>query len=392
MVDLTGTAIDASAVSHNRDDLIEAFRAYDRLRAELVRAVGEFDAAGGWHADGATSMTAWLRTHARQTGATASGFVAQARRLRSLPVTEAAALDGRLSADQVKTILGAVTTRTEPLYRDAEATLVPVLVGLSIADTTIVAGEWAKRAEALVEDAEPVEPAGAHLSELPDGTWQLDAHLSDEGGALVKRAIEAAISRDAPGEPTRTLAQRRGDALVDVVRWFLDHRDDPPSNRHRPHLDVVQAFDAWAGGGPAMLSAVSPLGAAAAARLACDCAIHRVLARGTSTILDYGTTTRLVPVALFRVLVLRDRHCRFPGCDRPPDWCEAHHIIPVTQRGPTRQENLALFCSRHHHLLHRLGWRCSMTPDAVVTITTPDGRTLVSRPLPIVGTLHLEGA
>lgn len=392
MVDLTGAAIDAFAVSHNRDDLIAAFAMFDRLRARLVRAVGEFDAAGGWQADGATSMTAWLRTHARQSGVTASGFVSQARRLRGLPVTETAALVGDLSADQVKVVLGAVSSRTEALYREAEAALVPVLAGLSVTDTTIVAGEWAKRAEALVEEPEPVEPAGAHLSELPDGSWQLDAHLSDEGGALVKKAIEAALTRDVPGEPTRTLAQRRGDALVDVVRWFLEHRDDPPSTRHRPHLDVVQSFDAWAGHGPALLSAVTPLGAAAAARLACDCAVHRVLAHGQSTILDYGTATRVVPVALFRVLVLRDRHCRFPGCDRPPDWCEAHHITPVSERGPTRQDNLALFCSRHHHLLHQPGWRCSMSADGKITITTPDGRTLTSQPLPIIGTLHLEGA
>jgi hypothetical protein len=60
-------------------------------------------------------------------------------------------------------------------------------------------------------------------------------------------------------------------------------------------------------------------------RLFCDAGIHRVITDGRSSILDYGTTTRTVPANLFNALVIRDRHCRFPGCDRPPEWTETHH-------------------------------------------------------------------
>lgn len=394
MVDALGTAIDTLAVSssslaHDGDALARALALYDRLRAVLVRAVGEFDALGLWELDGATSMPAWLRTHARQSNPTAASFAATARRLRTLPATEAAAVDGTLSADQVKILLANVRPHTEPLFREIEEALVPLLAPLSIADTLTVARDWAAHAEVVTEGDLPRETEGAQLSQLPDGTWQLDAHLGAEGGRLVEKAIAATITTDVDGEPVRTASQRRADALVDVCRWFLDHREEPPAVRNRPHLDVTQSIGAWETGGPAMLSGTTPLSAAAAQRLACDAAMHRVLTVGRSHIIDYGTATRTVSPALFRVVALRDRHCRFPGCDRPPSWCEAHHIVPVTRRGPTRQENLALFCTRHHHLLHLPGWRASMTVDGVVTVTTALGRTLTSAPLPLVGTMPL---
>lgn len=389
MVDALGKAIDTITVSHNPDDLAELFGPFDRLRAVLVRAVGEFDAHQSWQLDGATSMASWLRQHTRQTGATASGFVHQARRLRSLPVTEAAALDGTLSADQVKVMLANVSDTTAALYAEMEADMVPLLAALSVPDTTIVAKEWAAHADAVVDDAAPRETEGAHLSPLADGTWRLDAHLSAEAGAVVKKAIEGALTHDVDGEPGRTAAQRRADAFVDVCRWFLDHREEPPATRNRPHLDVVQSAAQFLLGGPATISAVTPIAAAIATRIACDAAVHRLLADGPTYIIEYGLATRSVSPALFRLIVVRDRHCRFPGCDRPPDWCEAHHIKPVHAHGPTCQENLALFCVRHHQLLHQPGWRMSMSRDGVITITTPAGRRLISTPLPLVGAIPL---
>jgi hypothetical protein len=84
----------------------------------------------------------------------------------------------------------------------------------------------------------------------------------------------------------------------------------------------------------------------------CDSALHRVVTAGQSAILDYGTSTRTIPAPLWSALVIRDEHCRFPGCDRPSTWCEGHHLRWVTHGGPTELNNLVLLCSRHHHRLH----------------------------------------
>jgi hypothetical protein len=75
------------------------------------------------------------------------------------------------------------------------------------------------------------------------------------------------------------------------------------------------------------------LAATSVQRLFCDAGLHRVFTTGRSSILDYGTTTRTVPANLYNALIIRDQHCRFPGCDRPPEWTEAHHVTKQHARG-----------------------------------------------------------
>jgi hypothetical protein len=122
------------------------------------------------------------------------------------------------------------------------------------------------------------------------------------------------------------------------------------------------------------------LDAATLHRLACDAGIHRVIMAGRSTVLDYGSTTRTAPANLWAAVVARDQHCRFPGCDRPPNWCEAHHVVSWERGGPTAVDNLALLCSRHHHILHTAGWHAELLPDGTLSITDPHGRVHTTQP------------
>ena len=76
--------------------------------------------------------------------------------------------------------------------------------------------------------------------------------------------------------------------------------------------------------------------------------------------LDIGRSTRIVPQGLRRALILRDGGCAFPGCDRPPLWCDAHHIDHWADGGPTSLCNTALLCVHHHDRVHRDGWTITM--------------------------------
>ena len=79
------------------------------------------------------------------------------------------------------------------------------------------------------------------------------------------------------------------------------------------------------------------------------------------------------------MLAIRDRGCRFPGCDAPPSWCDAHHIIYWEHDGDTDIANLVLLCRHHHGVTHRNGWTLTTHPNGDLTWTTAAGRTLTSR-------------
>jgi hypothetical protein len=74
-------------------------------------------------------------------------------------------------------------------------------------------------------------------------------------------------------------------------------------------------------------------------------------AASVSLPLDIGAATDTIPVHLRRAVAVRDRHCRFPGCDQPVAGCQPHHIIPRAQGGPTSLTNLVLLCTFHHLII-----------------------------------------
>jgi HNH endonuclease len=94
------------------------------------------------------------------------------------------------------------------------------------------------------------------------------------------------------------------------------------------------------------------LSAATLERLTCDCDISRVVTAGRSEVLDVGRATRTITPAIWKALVVRDQHCQAVGCDRPPDTCQAHHIVHWTRGGPTNLQNLQLLCWHHHRHRH----------------------------------------
>jgi hypothetical protein len=348
----------------------------DRFEAFVAEQVGEFDQAGLWELDAATSMQAWLRDQAGFTSRSAARLVPMARKLAAMPLTLEAWRSGRLRGGQVEAISANVLDKDLDLYVEHEAELVETMEGLDTAETGEFMRSWKAHVDS-VRETEPQERVGKlHLNDGLDGHGFLDAERDAETNQLVKIALRLAESSDVEGEPERSPAKRRHDALGDVMRFFLDHQTAKVGGRHRPHLNVLVEAETMEGryvDGAAITSEVVE-------RLLCDSGVHRVLTKGRSTILDMGMTTRVITAALWVALVARDQHCRFPGCDRPAHWCEGHHVIWVTRNGPTNLGNLVLLCSRHHHLLHRPGWNATLAVDGTFTVTFPDGRVRSTSP------------
>jgi hypothetical protein len=94
-----------------------------------------------------------------------------------------------------------------------------------------------------------------------------------------------------------------------------------------------------------------------------DSSLQAVIATLTGmarSVLYVGRNQRTVSARLRRILVARDGHCAFPSCRAHARRCEAHHVVPWEQGGPTSIDNLALLCIAHHHALHEGGWTMAL--------------------------------
>ncbi|WP_145228044.1 HNH endonuclease [Rudaeicoccus suwonensis] len=108
-----------------------------------------------------------------------------------------------------------------------------------------------------------------------------------------------------------------------------------------------------------------------ARQLACDADLIPVVLGSRSEPLNVGRHKRLVTAGLRTAVIIRDRHCTFPGCDRPPQWCHAHHIHPWWAGGHTTLTNTALLCPRHHTIVHRDNLTAHATNHTVTWDLTP---------------------
>lgn len=91
------------------------------------------------------------------------------------------------------------------------------------------------------------------------------------------------------------------------------------------------------------------------ARLTCDGDLRLAgIGRGGHPA-DIGRRSRKVPPDLRRALQLRDRHCRFPGCEATR-FLHAHHVVHWARGGATDLANLLLLCAHHHRFVHDHDW------------------------------------
>ena len=122
----------------------------------------------------------------------------------------------------------------------------------------------------------------------------------------------------------------------------------------RPHLNVHVDLDALEHrlGGLHETENGLVLGDDALGTLLCDCSVSRIVFGRGSEILEVGRKTRVIPAALRRAVIARDRHCTWPGCTRSPRWCDVHHRVSWADEGETEIDNLCLLCRYHHTLTH----------------------------------------
>lgn len=215
---------------------------------------------------------------------------------------------------------------------------------------------------------EPAEPARElHLHTRRNGRVVLKGELDAESGALLTGLLSPLTkprSQEANGgtPDARSVGERQGDALAEILH--LAATVAPTEAGEPVHLNVSMHLDDLRNQiGTATLDGAITLSAAQARRLSCDAAIIPTVLGADSEPLDIGRKTRIIPANIRRALILRDRGCAFPGCDRRASQCDGHHIQHWAEGGATALDNLALLCRHHHRIIHHARWRIHMAAD-----------------------------
>jgi hypothetical protein len=359
------------------------------IEAERSRRLAEIEARGTYALDGHLSMASWVIDRFCTSRGAAASQVRTARALREMPSTFQALAAGEVSASAVAVLVAARESSPEA-FEVFEDVLVEAARTLSVSQLRTAVSYWRERvdvAAAAEDDALRFERRALHLSPLLDGMVRLDGMLDPETGQLVMTALSAVCDaevRSDDGSDHRTPAQRRADALGEVCRQWLDSPVRPSVGSERPHVVVTMDLASLEGraGRRCELSDAGVVTGEAARRLACDAQVTRVIVDAASQPLDVGRRTKVVSPRLRRAVIVRDGGCRFPGCDRPPGWCDAHHVTHWADGGTTSLENLMLLCRRHHRLIHQRGFGVTVV-DGRPAFSRPDGAMLPDRGPPL---------
>ncbi|WP_019146190.1 HNH endonuclease signature motif containing protein [Aeromicrobium massiliense] len=389
----------------------EIHRTIASLTETAVRLAGAAEDRGIPREDGSASTTAWLASTTGIARREASKLVALSRLDPTRgTVTRERWATGRLATEQVHIILKALDALPEwfvdEQHDDAEATLLQHAREFGADDLR----RLANRIVEVVYPDSADEIIGAQLERQEKQAWD-ETHLSitrmgkgrssirgvlpDAQADMLKTVLEGlasprregAIFRDVDGEHSDQEigrldhSRRVGLALCELVE-HLPQDCFPQAGGvaatvtiSMKHDDLIRDL------GRATLSTDTGLSASQARRLACNANLIPVVLDGKSQPLDVGRRKRLHDQHQRVALAKRDGGCSWKGCDRPPGWCEAHHLTPWSHGGDTSIDNGALFCFFHHHLLHDSDWQARLGHDGVVEVVPPPRIDPMQRPL-----------
>ena len=286
------------------------------------------------------------------------------------------------------------------LSTNAAGVIRGTLAGLAVAEDVLVAAVTELIAKARVVDVDrlavearqvrdELDAAGvaAREDELRDKRWvrlypqasgmtRIAGELDPESAALIVAVVDAGTSPRRGGprfvdpagrarqkrivDDPRTIEQLTVDTLVDVVRVGLSGDVKDMVGTTPPEVRIhVTATDLNRGVGAAHIEGqTAAVSVQTAMRQACTAGVIPILFDDRGQVLNLGRSQRLFSRRQRIALAARDRGCRFPGCDRPPGWCEAHHINEWDRdHGRTDVADGVLLCRHHHMLVHNNGWR-----------------------------------
>jgi hypothetical protein len=326
--------------------LVSVFGVLDRAELLATRSVAAYRAEEGGP-DAATVLTNEAKLRRAQVDRRSS----TAGLLVSVPAFGEAAASGVLRSGHLNVLNRAVTPRrTEFAVRDADV-FVKGAAKLSMHEFGILVQRW----EALCDDELDAGLSGEEKAyrrrslrvlQGLDGSWKINGVLDALNGELVANALDAFMGKAAP-EETRTVAQRRADALISMA--IATMKDKQPSGT----LAASQAtIIVTAETGEATTAARVPVSRSVRDAILCDAFITIAKQTCKGIVFDIGTPDSAIPDRNRKAVHARDICCRMPGCSANARFCDIHHITNRQDGGTHELPNLVLLCRFHHRMVH----------------------------------------
>src|SRR5438876_5204949 len=330
-------------------DLREVARGRNLLDLKFSEMAAAFAQTDQYDAEGCISPIHWMRLNCHMTGGAAADRVVVGERVASMSQCIDAMVSGEVGFPHLALIA-----------REAEA--IAELGGGKPFDEAAL---LSKARELTVgrfrnychHHRHAIDPAGYAANEAEacqaraltlktgeGGMLWIRGVLDPEGGAVLRTALEPLAKRNGKGDDRR-LDRRLADGLVEMAHHALDGGALAQRVGQRPHLQVTTTLETLlqrCGAPAADLELSVPISARAVERLACDCNVTRMLLNADSQVIDVGRTTRKIRGSTRRALNVRDKGCRWPGCDRAASYTSGHHLKHWIAGGSTDLSNLVL--------------------------------------------------
>lgn len=328
---------------------------------------------------GSVSTVDWVRHSCKMNSSAAADCLHVGEQLSNLPQTLEAVREGKIGFAHAAIIArhAQAITHSDSAEPFDETPFLKAALQTSVSKLWYHAmHQWHRQDPEGVADEQrrAAEERYLRFTDAEDGTVYIKGALDSASGATVRTALEP-MAQPIGDDDLRSRERRQADALIDLAEHALDTGVIPQHTSVRPHVQVTTTLETLQGliGAPAGEMALSlPISSKTVQRIACDGSITRVLLGADSAVIDAGRAKRVVSGGTRRLLDARDKHCRWPSCERPASWTAAHHIRHWAQGGKTDLSNMILLCRHHHWMVHEGGWRLSLAADGRVLAIPPD--------------------
>jgi hypothetical protein len=343
------------------EELQELRAVIDRLEREFARSASAFARERGHLLDNACTAVGWIARPCNMSSSAAADRLCVGKQLESLPEVSRALGSGEIGFQSASQLCHLYEQLGERRDGFDEQQMVGYARQFTVAQLRVLCkhARHAADPDGFYRDSEEdFERRWLHINPMLDGMHAIDGVLDPAAAAALRSALDA-LSTPNGVEDHRSHGQRQADALVEMAHHALDSGRLPRRRGMKPHVSVtttLQGLKGELGSAAADVELSLPVGRRTLERIACDCTVSRVLLQD-STVIDVGKATRVISGPLRRALNARDRGCRWPGCDRPVGWTNAHHIEFWSRGGQTKLHNLVLLCHMHHRNVHEGGWQ-----------------------------------